>query len=310
VRIFIRSMGLAALVLATACGGGGNGEDDAGTLADGGGTADGGGGANPCGLPNEPEPNDDRDHAAAYELGTSVEGCIATKNELDFYQFTAPSDPAGGYVQVAVTNVGNGYIQTNTYAASDNGEILQAYAANKGQSVNYFFSVAPGQTYRIAFTDWVSVEGAFAYTLQATYTAIADAYEPNDTVDQAKAITVGTPIQAYLFAGFTAGGTFDADSMDDWYQFTAAAGNITVTLSNVPTDTTMEMSVHGPDKSQLGGLAYNTTAGANVTATRTAATAGTYYVRVGRWVGVGKAAGIGSTVPDRFTRPYTLSVTQ
>jgi hypothetical protein len=286
----------------SACGSSGT-EGDGGTNPG----QDGGTGA-PCGLQGEPEPNEDRDNATAYTFATELAACIGDRTDVDFYQFTAPADLTGGYVQVALTEVGDGLLEAIVYAASDNGQIVRVYAANRGQSVLLYFSAAPGQTYRLQVKDWTGFRSAYRYTLRATYTQVEDAYEPNDSRPEAKPISIGTPIQAFLFAG-SVSGTFDPDQMQDWYQVTAAAGNLTAQVSDVPTDSMLDVYLFDGAGTQLA-YAYNATKGGSVTTTRNGIADGTYYVRIRRWGTYSAPHGSGDILPDRFTRPYTLTVTQ
>ena len=213
-------------------GAGGTGTGSGGSGA----TANGGSGApGSCGV-TEAEPNDTRDNATPYTAGAAVVGCVGSAGDVDFYQFTAPeTDLAGGYYAIGLDDVGDGYVDLKIYAASDNGEIDHEYSTSSGSSVHAYLAAAPGQQYRIAVASFSSSGGAFKYTLTAAYTKIADAFEPNDTREIAKPITLGTPITAALFSGYQSS-ALKMDEYKDFYNVTLAAGTVTAKVSNTPTD--------------------------------------------------------------------------
>ena len=146
---------------------------------------------------------------------------------------------------------------------------------------------------------------ASRYTVRATYTALPNPTEPNDTRFDAKTITVGTPVQGYLFAGYA---SVDEGSFDDYYKVTLAAGSATVNLDIVPSNLASRIWLYDPNGVQLK-TASTSTLGGGLTVT-SPVTAGDYYVRVGLWTGVNTQVGNTMAVPDNFTRPYRFTVTQ
>src|SRR5262245_57634071 len=85
---------------------------------DGNGGSGGGMSVPGCGLTAEPEPNDTRDRATPLSSGSAVTACMVTGEDVDYYQLSTPDDAAGGYVQVALTDVGNGRVDSHLYAAA------------------------------------------------------------------------------------------------------------------------------------------------------------------------------------------------
>ena len=63
-------------------------------------------------------------------------------------------------------------------------------------------ATTPGASYQVEMAAWSPASSlpASRYTVRATYTALPDPTEPNDTRFDAKTITVGTPVQAYTVA--------------------------------------------------------------------------------------------------------------
>ena len=276
-----------------------------------GGTVGAGGALGLCPL-NEPEPNDTRDTPTPYVLGSTVVACIGSDLDVDMYAFTAPAtDPAGGYVVLSFSQVGvTGALDVQLDSATDNSKIGEIYKVNEGTSINGYLAVAPGHTYRIAVSQFTYTKVPFRYTMTATYTATADFFEPNDTKATAKPIGVGTAINAYQSAGYVTD-TYSGDSFADWYSVVLAAGPPTIKFIPVPTDIPGDLSLFDPAGEKVGEM-YTLTQGADVTLMADVAVAGTYTISLVPFGGGPLPADeiTGAAIPDHFTRPYTLLVTQ
>jgi hypothetical protein len=305
------------LTPADVSGGGGNGGAAAGTGGAGGSGNGGGAGGSilpsgtggatvaSCGGP-ETASNDTFDKPTAYALGASAGACLETKDDHDFYRFTAPPDAAGGYVLVAVTDVSTqGSMKVRLLSASDTAVLEDNVTPTRGQSNYVYAAVTPGGSYLIDVSPY-SFDAATPYKLTVTYKAIADTYEPNDSRFDAKPIAVGTPVSAYMFSGFP---SMTVAPNDDYYKVTLGAGAVTATVDVFPTNLAPEVwlydSLGATVKSEL-----STTRGSGVSVSVPSVTAGEYYVRVGTYSGFDKQAGVGVDLPDNFTRPYRLTVSQ
>src|SRR5207247_2508235 len=131
------------------------------------------------------------------------------------------------------------------------------------------------------------------YTIKTMYKKIDDAYEPNDTREMAKPITIGTPITASLYAGFRSGSLKPAE-LADWYSVTAAAGDLTASVENVPTNITAHVRIFDSTGKEVEyKIGANT--GANVSVTAMGITAGTYQIGVEDF----------AVAPDGFARADT-----
>jgi len=263
---------------------------------------------NGCGLAGEPEPNDTRETAATYVLGTPAVGCVASAADHDFHELGAPADPAGGFVSLRLGNVGEGSISARVYAASDSGQITHQYATTKGQTLSAFFAAAAGHRYRLDVADFTGWSAPYRYELMAAYTRADDAFEPNDTRAAAKSITLDAVVRASLFAGFVSGDAIPAAAYDDWYAVTLTAAPATVRLDDVPTN--IAPDVHILDASGEVDRKYNATRGGSVVLATAATRAGMHLVRVGVFAGPPEVEGKGALLPDHFTRRYRLTVTQ
>jgi hypothetical protein len=313
---------LGAAGLMPACGGG-SGTGHGGAGGHGGSGAGGGGGApllGPCGFLDVTEPNETRDTATPILVNAPVTGCIGTQvdldgvpDDIDVYACTAPAtDLAGGYVVLSFTEVGiTGSLDVFLYSATDNSLIDEFYTGTAGASLSGYLAVAPGVTYRVQVKRFAG-QTPLPYKMLATYTALADVYEPNDTKATAKPIAVGTPITAFQSSGYI-GDPYDAAAFADWYSVPLAAGMVTIKMTNVPTDIRGGVHLFDPEGVQVDE-ATMIDAGANVTLTpATPVLAGTYTIQVLPYAGGPPASDMSlpaAPPPDHFTRPYTLMVTQ
>jgi len=255
----------------------------------------------------EPTANDTHAQATPLAIGDTVQGCIEAAADHDFYRVTVPADAAGGILKIAVTEVGAFRADATLYSSSDFAELKNSTGGTDAQSVFFYVATTPGASYQLEMAAWspASTLPASRYTVRATYTALPDPTEPNDTRFDAKTISVGTPVQAYLFAGYASA---QAGSFDDYYKVTLAAGSATVNLDIVPQNLEAQIWLYDPNGVQLK-TASTSTPGGGLTVT-SAVTAGDHYVRVGLWSGVNTQVGNTMAAPDNFTRPYRFTVTQ
>jgi hypothetical protein len=293
-------------------------------VADAGPGVDAGGGADagvdvpptmaigPCGVP-ETEPNDTRDTPVALTAPTMFTACIGTPKDADYYELTTPSDPGGGYFEFSITQVGAFEPGVVMYSVSDKGKITEIYADSEGQDLNGFLAAAAGEKYWLVVSAFAGANtGPEKYTLKVNFTKAADAYEPNDTKETAKPITLGTPIMALMHQGYRSG-SITIDDIVDWYTTTVAAGNVTVKVENVPMD--LEADIFVFDSTGKMERSYSPNDGANAMLTVMDVAAGPIYVKVMPFFISAPndyAARIKPpiTLPDHFTRQYKLTVSQ
>ncbi len=247
--------------------------------------------------------DDTRATSRAFLLGGGVNACVGTAEDVDYYEFTAPSDNSGGYVSIEVDNVSDNGAISFTVESGENDVVIFDNSALDAASITGFIGVVPGEKYRVAVRNYVGFATAFKYRLKLDYTRINDSYEPNDKRDDAKAITIGTAVNAYMWKGFG-----ESTKWDDWYKVTLAAGNASINVTNVPTDVAIITDLVTADGTLVVSRT-STNEGAAVTLTPTLVTAGTYYVRVGT-SSYPIIESRGLTYPDSFTRAYALTISQ
>jgi hypothetical protein len=257
-----------------------------------------------CGM-TEPRPNDTRDTATPFTLGTSVRACLQNYGDHDFYEFTIPDSPAqGGSVAVSITKVDTGgSVEVAVQTVVDNGTLTGAvgWHGDDGQDVYFWLNGAPGAKFRIDVHYYLSSTNT-RYLLAMNYTGAPDANEPNDTRQTATPISVGQPVTGYFFSGYQS--ATEMTPWDDWFKVTLPDGMATVSLSNLPADVGGNIELQDGTGKTLGNV-QSPAAGSDATVTRTV-TAGDYYVHV--TPGGQRIQGGGQKIPSYVTTPYTLTV--
>jgi hypothetical protein len=278
----------AAGLIPMACGG--DGGDSAQTTACG--TADAG--------------NHDLGHALAFGVGDEQTGCLAG-GEPDVYAFQLDGAEAG-YLSFQLDGDGLGQPTATLYGADGDTVFGKLTDGDSGAPMAFVVAASPGVGYRLAIAD-AAAAGPYGYQLTASFTAVPDMYEPNDEMAQAAAITVGTPIQAYLFAGASAmNGKLEA--FDDYYRVPLAAGAVTVRLEEVPADLAPRIFIYSPAGAELGRVVTGHKGEALTLQLPTAVTDGDHTVRVTLWTETPASMSAATALPDHFVHPYRLTVTQ
>lgn len=260
-------------------------------------------------VPEEAEPNDTRDRAISVRVdGTALRGCIAGPGDRDQYVLSTPAHPAGGFVELSVTDVGDGQPILKVFSGADEGLIIDHLAGTRGQSLRVWVAVASGQRLRAELGDFSAAGGRYAYSLSARYTAAEDPHEPNDTRAAATPIAVGAPVRALLFAGHQTAQPPSVEAYDDWFALPLRQDAVTAQLTTVPANVSAELRLFDASGRELA-RAFNVTPGGAVSLTHRVG-AGGHFVKVGVFAPRPAAAGTGPTLPEHVTRPYTLTVTQ
>lgn len=277
------------------------------------GGGDGGGGSevmSPCGF-NEPAANQSFASAASFDLGSDRMGCLTAADAAgaDFWAFDAPGDAGGGYVQVQVDASGAGKLRAVIYGDDAATELGRVVAPDAATPLSFFVATAPGARYRVAVQDDAGFAAPYGYRLTTGFTAVGDAYEPNDTLADAKPIDVGAPVDAFLFAG--GGATDPLAALDDDYRVSMAGGQMmTVRLESMPTTMAGRLFLYGPDGVEVARISTGHKGEALTLLPPLPAVGGDYVVRVALFSDPPPAVVDGATPPASFTQPYRLTVTQ
>jgi hypothetical protein len=283
-----------------------------------GGTAGGGGASGAAGSAGstpvgETEPNDTRTTPSGLPLDRDLRGTINPITDFDYFEFTAPSgQPRNGYFTWSLTNVGPSAPSVSVYSTVNDNIMYGDDTRTSGVSMFGFHVAVAGTRYLIRVGRWGGGAGnPFDYTLRAVYHPVADVYEPNQTYLEAADINLGSPVNAYLVAGYESASISPAD-FDDWYAFTTDAGQIEVHVSAVPLNVSITARIHDPNGAAVGLTVIAANAGASLSPfTRTLSSSGRHYLRIGYDGTLPPSGALTDTpgeVPNHFTRPYTFTV--
>jgi hypothetical protein len=308
--------------LKPAADGGATPDDDAGVDASGsdagadgvvGPVADAGQSGDAGEVVGESEPNEDREHATPYTPGTTVLGATGSAEDVDFYETVVPAgDLAGGYYQASITDVGEGRVKAIVYTASDDRIIHQASSPTNRGSLFFYWAAAREQKYRIEVNRAGSFAAPYKYALEIRYTRVNDAFEPNDNSDGSspKQITLGMPITAYFFTGFKQM-VIDADDYQDWFVVDLPAGMTTVRIDNVTGWRPQFDMIDAMGNPFSAARKVASAAGASIEHAFMVTTPGMYRAVIQGYASQPiDEADSEMTVPDNFTKPYTLTISQ
>ena len=241
-----------------------------------------------------------------------------------------PADAGGGYVTVRLQSTAD--MRPQVFA-----EVLPEASASivlPGQTttdpainpnptvVEAVFEVAPGRSYRLTLRGLNAVGASITYpqSFSGSWSFISrvDCYEPNDTLETAKAIPMENPIDATFIAGFRESNSIPATSEPtlDFYRFELHAPSaVRITLSNVADEVRPRLIVYDEDGSAVGSSALAPGAGENaVYESAGALPAGWYRVRTD--VALSPSAfrrsslvsNTDTAIPPHFLQDYTLLV--
>lgn len=226
----------------------------------------------------EAEPNNDFDQAqtvtACAKLTASTAG--GDEDDEDFYKVTIPAG-LDGYLKVKVTEATDALYTVTIY---DETKTEGGYDAADSATTNPFeFShkVTAGKTYFLKVRD--QNDAAQAYALDVTFEPVVDAYEPNNTYETAKSLTLGQATNVILFAGDQ---TNDGND-DDYFMVNVPAGKtkLTVKIANKSTKDAAQLhtvTLFDAGKNEEG---YHAASGGQADLSHTFDVApGTYYLVV------------------------------
>jgi hypothetical protein len=272
-------------------------------------TGDAGVAGDPCvpagmGYAPEATPNDDPDHATPLALGAPFQGCIQSVDDVDYYQFTIPSDAQGGFVTISASNLGpQTIIGLVLSSASTNGTIRSIASARVGAGFSFWFVAAAGASFRLRVDhDFADIVNLGPYTLTAAYMPVVEPNEPNGDLAHATPIQVGSSVQGMFFSGFI--DDQHASSEDDYFKVTLPVGTASASLSNVAVELTATVQIYDGSGFKVGGKTA-ASPGADVLVTWPVAGPGDYYVDVT----CDFYAPSMTVLPSWATQPYRLVVT-
>lgn len=300
--------------LGGAAGGAGEGTDS-GSNGGSAGASDGGSGGTSGVAPGDPcegsdvEPNDDHESPTAYELGTAFDACLQSVEDVDVYEFSIPEDDRGGVAVVNITKVGpHGDTSVALWAADDDGEFHSTGSNTEGASVYFYFTAAPGATFRLAVTNYLTLDEPNPYRLTIDYHQVPDEHEPNQVRSEAVAIEVDDDVTGYLFAGWSNSTGIPKEDWYDWYSVELEAGETSFLLDVMAGDIDHQIVLYDPLGTQIDDAGTNTE-GSSVLLEHEIPEAGKYFLRVSPYIAPDTIDN-SLDIPEYATTPYTLTVSQ
>jgi hypothetical protein len=257
---------------------------------------------------------DQQVHQTSYGLATTMRICLVSSSASKLrYRVSTPSTPAGGgYVVVSFRKVSpNIEIDARIFPSQDSYPIDTFQNADfLGQDFDTWFAAAPAATF---FIDVANYYGGYSisqdFEMSAIFVPLDDAYEPNDSRATAAPITVGTPISAYEFGGYTSAANHSS-FVYDYYKVTLPAGIPTITLTGASPSFSFGVTFDDPKSQSFTYAAYGETgtAGSVSISPSGPVAAGDYYVFIDADYTY-RDYGKGTTPPSYMTQMYTLVVT-
>ncbi|TVR87703.1 MAG: hypothetical protein EA416_14310 [Trueperaceae bacterium] len=239
---------------------------------------------------------------------------------------TVPSDPGGGYVTVRLKADEGirpllGVQVVPLVSGSIFTEATDPTVNPDPTLLEMVFEVAPGRTYQLvmrAAAASSAVTFPQGYTASWSLTSRVDCYEPNDTLETAKAIPMQNPISASFIAGYRDSNSIPALSVPtlDFYRFELHEPSaVRITLSDVADTVRPRLTLYTDAGATLGIGALAPTAGASaVYESAGSLAAGWYRVRVDTQqspAAFSREAHVSRSneeVPPHFLQDYTLVV--
>ena len=247
----------------------------------------------PCSLANDPEPNNDYEHAGLLQSGQTAQGRLGYRNSEDFtdnedwYKIVVPQE---GHIELIVTGTEDltlNYSNSTVYGYWDDDiRRVGIFAGGYNDTITYQSTNVGRGTYYIKIQRYT---GSGGYRLKYTFTAcpLANDPEPNNDYEHASQLQSGQTAQGRL--GYCNSENFTDDV--DWYKIVVpqeghielivtGTENLTLNYSN--------STVYGYWDNDIRRVGIFT-GGYNDTITYKATNVGkgTYYIKIQRYTGSG-----------------------
>jgi hypothetical protein len=226
----------------------------------------------------ETEPNNDMLTTNSVPLGKWITGSVAEGGDSDHYVFTTP-ETHRDWIRIEVQNRSTTLEPRIQLFNAEKTYLGEQYKTTSGADVAYSFVAPPGTKYIARVSNYYG-KNLGVYLMRVVPTKAYDAFEPNDDILRARAIEIGSDIEASVMDG--------GDS--DYFKIETGSDAAPLVISVANTSTTLrpQISLFGANKASLGQQ-YNTTAGGDISYAFEAQPQAVYYIRVRDYYG--KAAG-------------------
>jgi tetratricopeptide (TPR) repeat protein len=190
----------------------------------------------------EAESNNNPSLANIIAPGKPVQGEIAAGvNDVDYFRVNTPPAPRD-LVEIEIENRSTTLAPVLKLFDADQRATGMGMTERKpGASIRLTIAPTPNTTLYLEVSGYGSSAGA--YTLRVTPKKAFDAYEPNDDIFNAKAITLGTPVTANIM---------DENDTDYFSLLSARTGTVKITITNNSATLIPALSTFFPDKRSSG----------------------------------------------------------
>lgn len=236
---------------------------------------------------------------------------------------SAVADPGGGYYTVLLTNDSE-VVPWMTIKSSNDPDGSISSGSGMGSQTpterKTSFLVHPGVSYDVdaIYTSYVNVNHPVNYTIEYSFTGRMDCYEPNDYIEEAKAIPKDQSIEAYAITGYKYNyNDSGSPQTHDYYKVQVFhPAKLQMKLLQVPSSIKLRINMLKPDGVVLG-VSYevisgdvNQDGGKFYTTTNRVLEPGVYIIKV-------EVAGSrktvinqwnNETIPDHWDTPYKFKV--
>lgn len=227
---------------------------------------------------------------------TSATVVCSSRGDKDVFAVTIPAAPGGTIVRYEMR--GQSKLAPKLMVFDSNRKQVHHHAGSRNEHIQgWFFAEGGSQVYVRAMQIHGDQEN---YLLSLTATALGDATEPNDNLEQA------TPLQDGKGEGVMAWAINNKDAGSDWYSFDVAkAGPITITV-DMPEDSAARINLFNANRKPMGSKVGSRAE--RVVWEVKKLTPGKHLVEIKSPHTV-KVADKGE-VPSRLSRRYSITITQ
>jgi hypothetical protein len=252
--------------------------------------------------------NDDRDHAipitqsARFYVAVNGEG-----SDDDWFAYHAPDDGRAHILTLLLEQETPVSAFLEMFMAEDNTQIGGEHIIPTGTTRSVYVTVGPGTTTHFRFDSYV-VSGSRGYvTLTLTDQVEQDDYEPNNTRQTAKSITLG---QAVTGQWLDPQQSSTVDLAQDWFAIDLAEGTATFTFASLPSEGRVTVDYVPPGTVNPITLWSPPTGALESAGELTNLTAGTYYFNIRQY---NESAVLGASYnvkPAYYDEQYSFTITQ
>lgn len=257
--------------------------------------------------PDKPEPFDNGTSTSAVPVTTSANLYLAGADQ-DWLSYTAPDDGRAHIVSIHVDQEPNLSSNIQINAAADFEQILQTTNLGIGQTRDLYLTLGSGATALIKFARYnvANTKGMAFVTLSDT--PENDSWEPNNTKDAAKTITLGQTVSGQVLNPWVAA---NDRPTDDWFAIELAVGTATFSVLSTPSLGRLEVEVLKPNAGTVPANAGTApVVGGTATYNVTVATQGIHYFIVKPFSGISGISFNENPVPAYLTEQYSFTITQ